>query len=114
MVQSSNPTPSPEQLALLRWTVRMGAVTAEALAVHGGWTLASARARLQAAERGGLLRSRRLLAGRPALYTANAAGLRDGACTASSRAGSALRAPRTRSNAPVVAAALEPAYPDHR
>jgi hypothetical protein len=112
MVQSSNPTP-PEQLALLRWTVHMGVVTADALAVHGGWTLASARARLQAAESKGLLSSQRLLAGRPALYTATRPGLRVSGlhgfepCRVSvAGAPHAIECAR-------VAAALEHAYPDH-
>jgi hypothetical protein len=113
MVQASN-THSPERLSLLRWTVRLGAVTPEALAQHGGWTLASARGRLLAAERAGLLRSRRVLAGAPVLYTATRAGLR-----VSGLHGLEL-CRVTVSNAPHtiecarVAAALERAYPDHR
>jgi hypothetical protein len=104
---------SPEQLALVRWTLRLGAVTPEAAAAHGNWTLASARARLIAAERAGLLCSRRLLADRPALYTATRAGLR-----ASGLHGlepcriSVANAPHAIECARV-AAALEHAYPDH-
>jgi hypothetical protein len=104
---------SPEQLALVRWTVRLGAVTPEAAAGHSNWTLASARARLIAAERAGLLCSRRLLADRPALYTATRAGLR-----ASGLHGlepcriSVANAPHAIECARV-AAALEHAYPDH-
>ncbi len=112
MVQSSNPI-SPEQLALLRWTVRLGVVTADALAEHGGWTLASARSRLQAAESKGLLCSQRLLAGRPALYSATRSGLRGSGlhgfepCRVSvAGAPHAIECAR-------VAAALEHAYPDH-
>lgn len=112
MVRSSTPS-SPEQLELLRWTVRLGAVTAEAFAAHGGWTLASARARLHAAERRGLLRSRRLLAGRPVLHTATRSGIRASglhgfdACRISvAGAPHAIECAR-------VAAALEQAYPDH-
>lgn len=113
MVRESN-THSPERLAILRWTVRLGAVTPEAVAEHGGWTLASARARLLAAERAGLLRGRRVLAGGPALYTATRAGLR-----ASGLRGfepcrvSVANAPHAIECARV-AAALERAYPDHR
>jgi hypothetical protein len=112
MVQEGKPL-SPEQLALLRWTVRLGAVTAEAAAAHGNWTLASARARLLAAERAGLLCSRRLLTDRPALYTATRTGLR-----ASGLRGlepcriSVANAPHAIECARV-AAALEHAYPDH-
>jgi hypothetical protein len=112
MVRKDKPL-SPEQLALLRWTVRLGAVTAEAAAAHGSWTLASARARLLAGERAGLTCSRRLLAGRPALYAATRAGLR-----ASGLRGfepcriSVANAPHAIECARA-AAALEHAYPDH-
>jgi hypothetical protein len=106
-------TPSPEQLALLRWSVCLGAVTANAAAVHGRWSLAAARARLAAAERAGLLCSRRPLLDSPALYTATRAGLR-----ASGLHGfepcriSVANAPHAIECARV-AAALELAYPDH-
>lgn len=72
----ANAASSPEQLEILRWTVRLGAVTADAVAQHGGWTTASARARLQAAQRAGLLSGRRVLANAPTLYTVTRAGLR--------------------------------------
>ncbi len=113
MVRADNEH-SPDRLEILRWTVRLGAITAEALAQHGGWTLASARGRLLAAERAGLLDSRRVLAGRPALYTVTRAGLR-----ASGLRGfepgrvSVANAPHAIECARV-AAALERAYPDHR
>jgi len=106
-------TPSPEQIAILRWAVRLGAVTAEAVAQHEGRTVASARARLLAAERAGLLSRRRVLAASPALYTVTRSGVR----------ASGLRGFEPCrlgvSNAPhaiacaEVAAALEHAYPDH-
>ena len=109
----SNTVTSPEQLALLRWTVRLGAVTADALAVHAGSTLASARGRLHGAESKGLVCSQRLLAGRPALYTATRSGLRAAGlhgfepCRVSvANAPHAIECAR-------VAAALEHAYPDH-
>ncbi len=113
MVPAGN-THSDERLAILRWTVRLGAVTPQALAQHGGWTLASARARLAAAERAGLLRSRRVLAAAPTLYTTTRVGLR-----ASGLSGiepcriSVANAPHAIECAHV-AAALERAYPDHR
>jgi hypothetical protein len=113
MVRARN-THSPERLAILRWTVRFGTVTPEALAQHGGWTLASARSRLIAAERAGLLRGRRVLAGGPVLYTATREGMR-----ASGLRGlepcrvSVANAPHAIECARV-AAALERAYPDHR
>lgn len=54
--------------ALVQWTARLGAVTAEAVADRYQLTLGSARARLVAAERAMLLARRRPLAGEPALY----------------------------------------------
>ncbi len=113
MARASKTYPS-EQLAILRWTVGLGAVTAEALAQRGGWTVASARARLLAAERAGLLSRRRVLVGEPALYTVTRAGLR-----ASGLRGfepgrvSVANAPHAIACAGV-AAALERAYPDHQ
>jgi hypothetical protein len=113
MIRANN-TYSPEQLTILRWTVRLGAVTAEALAQRESRTLASARARLSAAERAGLLSRRRVLAQAPALYTVTRAGLR-----ASGLRGfepcrvSVANAPHAIACAGV-AAALERAYPDHQ
>ena len=109
----SNRTHSPRRLATVRWTARLGAVTAQALAVHDSCTIASARGHLLGAERAGLLSRRQLLAQAPALYTATAAGLR--ACgmrglepcrVSVSNAPHAIACARA-------AAALERAYPDH-
>ncbi len=103
---------SPGQLELVRWTARFGVATAPAIAQHGDWTLASARARLRACERAGLLAGRHVLAGAPALYTVTREGLRAAGvrglepCRLSaSGAPHALECAR-------VAAALERAYPD--
>jgi hypothetical protein len=105
--------PSPEQLEILRWTARLGAVTADAVAQHGGWTPASARARLQAAARAGLLSSQRVLADAPALYTVTRAGLRvSGLRGFEPCRVSVANAPHTIECARV-AAALERCYPDH-
>ncbi len=109
-----NTTYPPEQLAILRWAARLGAVTAEALAQRERRTLASARARLSAGERAGLLSRKRVLAGAPALYTVTPAGMRASGLSGLSPAASASPTPRTRSPAPGSAAALERAYPDHR
>jgi hypothetical protein len=102
-----------ERLAIMRWTARMGAVTAEALACREGTSVASARSRLVAAERDGLVARHRPLAGHPALYTLTRAGLR----------GSGLEgfAPCRVSSSNAlhmivcagVAVALEFGYPDH-
>lgn len=107
-------TVSPERAAMLRWTAGLGAVTAEALAQHEGRTIPSARGRLLAAERAGLLYRRRPLAARPTLFAATRLGLRTSGL-------SGLEPCRVSvANAPhaivcaEVAAALEQAYPDHR
>jgi hypothetical protein len=103
----------PPRVVLLQWTVRMGAVTAEALARREQASVGSARARLRAAERDGLLSRSRPLAGRPALYTATRAGLR----AAGVRGLAPFRiGPANARHAIVcaeVAAALRRVYPDH-
>ena len=105
---------TPEQTDLMHWTASLGAITAEALALRMGITLASARGRLSAAVRRGLLAKRRLLVDAPALYTITRAGLR--ACGAYGidpcrlSAGGAHHAIVCAE----VAAALERCYPDHR
>jgi hypothetical protein len=104
----------PARVAILRWTAGLGAVTAEALADHESSTVNSARARLSAAEREGLLSRSRPLAGQPALYAATRSGLR----AAGQRGLDPCRL--STANAPhaiacaSVAAALERCYPDHR
>ena len=105
---------SPELLEILRWTVRLGAITAPALAEHGGWTLASARARLSAAERAGLLRSRRVLADAPPLYTATRAGVRASGLHGYEPPRVSVTGAAHAIECARVAAALEHAYPDHR
>ena len=75
MVQARQ-TPSPEREAIVGWTARMGATTAEALAYRHDITVASARGRLVAAARAGLLSRSHPLAEAPALYTVTRAGLR--------------------------------------
>jgi hypothetical protein len=114
MVQASSAyAHSHEQLDILNWTVRFGVVTAEAVAVHGGWTLASARGRLCAAERAGLLTSRRVLADASPLYTATRAGLRASAVRALEPCRVSVSAAPHAIACANVAAALERAYPDH-
>jgi len=107
-------TSSPERVAIVEWTARMGAVTAEALAEHTGTTVGVARARLLAAARKRLLLYRRPLTGQPALYTVTAAGARacglrglDPCRVTASNARHLIECAR-------VAAALERCYPDHR
>lgn len=64
------------RLALVRWAAELGAVTADALAEREGISVASARSRLQAAGRAGLLDAERPLRERPTLYTITRSGLR--------------------------------------
>jgi hypothetical protein len=101
-------------VALLRWAASLGAVTAEALAHRQQLSLASARARLQAAVRLGLLDRTRPLTGEPALYRPTRAGLR--ACGMQGLA--TCRISATNAHHLIVcaevAAALERCYPDHR
>lgn len=104
---------SPRQLELLRWVVRLGAVTDEALALREGSTRTAARSRLSAATRAGLLSRERVLAQGPALYVANSAGIRasqlrglEPCRVSASGAAHAIACALT-------AAALEHAYPDH-
>jgi hypothetical protein len=104
---------SQEQLEIVSWTVRFGVATAEAIAVHGGWTLASARGRLCAAERAGLLSSRRILAGTSPLYTATRAGLRASGVRGLEPCRLSVSAAPHAIACAQVAAALERAYPDH-
>jgi hypothetical protein len=107
-------TPSPERVALIRWAARMGAITADALADRQGISVASARARLVAAERARLLSRRRPLVGQPALYTVTPAGLR--ACGLRGLEPCRVSASNALHSVVCagVAAALERCYPDHR
>jgi hypothetical protein len=106
-------TISHARLDVLQWTARVGAVTAEALADRQRTTVATARSRLRAAEKRGLLARRAPLAGRPPLYTITRAGLR----VAGSRGLEPARvSPASAWHLIVcarVAAALERCYPDH-
>jgi hypothetical protein len=105
--------PSPERVAILQWTARMGAVTAEALAEREGASVASARMRLLAATREGLLECRKPLTGSPALFAITRAGLGVsglrglGPCRVS--VSNALHLGMCAE----VAVALERCYPDH-
>ncbi len=65
-----------ERVELVRIAARLGALTAESLALSEQRSVSSARGRLLAAERAGLLARSRPLAREPALYVATAAGLR--------------------------------------
>jgi hypothetical protein len=103
----------PEREAIIRWTARMGAITAEALGYRHGISDASARARLLGAERAGLLARQRPLNGAPALYTITRAGLR--ACALRGLDPARVSASNAQHSivCAEVAAALERCYPDH-
>jgi hypothetical protein len=107
-------THPPERVAMTQWAARIGAVTAAALARREGCSVASARARLDAAARSGLLERSRPLAERPALYTLTRSGLRmsglPGIEPARVSAANAWHAIVCAA----VAAELELSYPDHR
>ncbi len=113
-MQKAQRSHSPERVAILQWTAGLGAVTAEALAVREACAVASARARLVAAERERLLLCHRPLTGRPALYVLTAAGMR-----ATGLRGMELCRVSSANAAHAIAcagaaAALERRYPDHR
>lgn len=110
----SDPAPSAQRLALIQWTARMGAVTAEALAVSQNTTHASAHARLRAAARVGLLTRQRPLTQRPALYVLSRAGMNACGLRGLDRCRvSAVNAAHLIACA-AIAAALERHYPDQR
>jgi hypothetical protein len=103
-----------DQLETLTWVVSLGAVTAEALALRAGVSVASARGRLTVLVRRGLLARERPLVGMPALYAARGAALR--ACGA--RGIDPCRVSPHNAlhliECAFAAAALERCYPDHR
>ncbi len=74
MVRQANPT--EKQAQVLRWTARLGAITAEALADLQDAPLASARAQLVAVERQRLMVRQRPLAHHPSLFTLTSSGMR--------------------------------------
>jgi len=104
---------SRERAQIVDWAARLGAITAEALSRRERATVASARSRLAAAARDGLLVRSSPLRHSPALYTATRAGLHAvglgalGACEVSASNAAHLAACAS------VAAALESCYPDH-
>ncbi len=105
---------TPARTAILQWVARIGAVTDQALAVHTGTTVASARARLLAAGRAGLLARHRPLTSQPSLYTVTRTGMRvsglgglDLCRVSSSNALHLIECAR-------IAAALEGCYADYR
>ncbi len=109
-----DPALSPERVALMQWTARMGAVTAEALAIAQSVSEPSARARLRSAERAGQLVRSRPLAQQPALYTLTRAGMHSCGLRGLDPCRVSASGARHLIACAAVAAALERGYPDHR
>jgi hypothetical protein len=105
---------SSARVAIVQWTARVGAVTAEALADHLDTTPASARARLLAAERAQMIAHQRPLARAPALYTATPAGLRMSEMRGLDPCRVSASNARHLIACASVAAALERCYPNQR
>jgi hypothetical protein len=101
------------QMVTVEWVARMGAVTAEALAVRDGRTTGSARACLLAAARAGLVLRERPLSEEAALFTATRAGLRAVGLDAVDPVRVSPATARHSIVCARVAAALERLYPDH-
>ncbi|MHB8241145.1 MAG: hypothetical protein ACYDHN_04060 [Solirubrobacteraceae bacterium] len=107
-------TASPQQIALIQWTARLGAVTAEALALRESCSVGSARQRLLAADRAGLLARERPLAASPAVFTATRAGLRVADLTGIEPARVSAANARHSIECATAAVALERLYPEYR
>jgi hypothetical protein len=106
-------SPRPRDEEILVWTTRIGAVTVDALACLQQTSSATAGRRLATATRERLLSRRHLLVGRPAVYTATAAGMRRSGVEGLGLARiSVANAPHTIACAQA-AAALQRLYPDH-
>jgi hypothetical protein len=113
-MRSSQPLPAPAVIDAARWAARLGAITADALALRDGVAPATAARRLAVAERADLVACSRPLRGRPALYTVTRAGLR---VTAEARLDPCRVTPGNAQHlieCAAVAAALGHRHPDHR
>lgn len=104
---------SEEQRELLLWTASLGAVTAPALAFRLGVSIASARARLAAVQRRGLLERVKPLVDQPALFTITRAGLRAVGTQGIDLCKVSASGARHLAACALVAASLERCYQDH-
>lgn len=103
-----------ERLDTLRWIASLGAVSAEALALRQDVSLVSARGRLSAMRRRGLLISARPLSECPSLYVLTAAGARAAGLPGLARARVSASGAGHLSVCALAAASLERCYPDRR
>jgi hypothetical protein len=104
----------PDRLAAVRWAAGIGAVTAGSLALLDGTSEASARGRLAAAVRRGLLERSRPLAAAPSLYTVTRGGLRASGCERLACASVAAGRAEHAIACAHAAAALARCFPEHR
>ena len=111
---SQSPPPPDARAELVRWVAGLGAVTAESLGMRLQVSTASARARLLAAERDGLLVHCRPLTGRPSLYSVTRAGLRAGAVRGLQPGRVSAAGAAHLIECAAAAALLECCYPEHR
>jgi len=102
-----------ERAELLRWMIRLGAITAEALAEHDGCSPASARGRLQAAVRANLAARVRPLHGAPSLFTATRAGIAASGLGGEDPSRVSAASARHQIACAHAAVALERRFPDH-
>lgn len=105
---------SPEVAELLCRMAGLGAVTAEALAAHRNCSTASARGRLLALQRLGLVARWRPLVGEPSLYTVTQRGVRTAGIVGISPARVSASGARHALWCSRAVTALERAYPRHR
>lgn len=103
-----------ERLEILRWIASLGAVTAEALALRQAVSLASARGRLSALCRRGLLKRTRPLSECPALFSLTAAGARAAGLPGLAPARVGASSASHLIVCALAAASLERCYPDRR
>jgi hypothetical protein len=113
-MRQQNLSPTPEQIEVIRWAASLGAITAEALALRYGITLASARGRLSVVRRRGLLARERPLHDAPTLFTVTRAGMRAAGIRGINPCEISAGSARHLIVCAAVAAALERCYPDHR
>lgn len=112
-MKPAKPSHSRARLAIVRWTARVGAVTAESVARYEGTSVASARGRLCAAQRVRLLTACRPLTARPALFTVTREGLRAAGLSGFEPVRVSPANARHAIACADAAAALACAFPDH-